>query len=308
MSRIHEALKKAAEERAAAAHAGSTTTDTTEFLEIREDAHRPAEPKEMPPIKPLSGGVLAPKSQAVLRFEDLRERCCHPVWKPNPRMNVFKAQDSEQGGAECFRTLRSRLHQVAATRPLKRILVTSSLPKEGKTFVTTNLALSVVQQADRRVLLIDADLRASRLHLPFGAPCTPGLTEYLRGEADEFSVIQSGTVENLCLIPGGSEVANPSELLLDERMKHLLEVVTPLFDFVILDSAPAIPVHDPNLLADMCDGTLFVLRAGVTDVEIAARAAAQFENKNLLGVVLNGVGPDANYGQYYNGVYGAAEK
>jgi protein-tyrosine kinase len=195
------------------------------------------------------------------------------------------------------------LHQIAGTRTLKRILVTSSVPAEGKTFVATNLALSIIRQPDRRVLLIDADLRASRLHLPFGAPATPGLSEYLRGEADQYSVIQIGADEKLCLIPGGNAVANPSELLLSERMKHLLDLVTPIFDFVILDSPPAIPVHDPNLLADFCDGTLFVVRAGVTDLEVAARAVAEFKGKNLLGVVLNGVGPEATYGQYYRGSY-----
>jgi capsular exopolysaccharide synthesis family protein len=223
-------------------------------------------------------------------------------------LSAFNDQESEKGGSECFRTLRSRLHQIAATRTLKRILVTSSVPGEGKTFVTANLAMSIIRQPNRRVLLIDADLRASRLHLPFGAPATPGLTEYLRGDLDEYSVIQSGISENLCLIAGGSETANPSELLLSERMKRLLDFATPIFDFVILDSPPAIPVHDPILLADFCDGTLLVVRADVTDVEVACRAAAEFEHKNLLGVVLNGVGPDATYGEYYSGSYGSADR
>src|SRR5207253_8539272 len=114
-----------------------------------------------------------------------------------------------------------------------------SVPAEGKTFVAANLAQSIVRQPDRRVLLIDADLRASSLHLALGAPSTPGLTDYLRGEADEFAIIQSGPDKNLCFIPGGNEVSNPSELLLGERMRHLLDVVTPMFDFVILDSPPA---------------------------------------------------------------------
>jgi protein-tyrosine kinase len=291
MSRIHEALRKAAEERASTAVA--------------------PEPVELVPERELSLQAASREATARLqgpsfvRFEELRKHCSHPVWKPDPRLNVFKEHEAESSGAECFRTLRSRLHQIAATRPLKRILVTSSVPSEGKTFVAANLAQSIILQPDRRVLLIDADLRASRLHLPFGAPLTPGLTEYLRGEATEYQVIQNGGAENLCLIAGGSEAANPSELLLGERMKRLLDLVTPVFDFVILDSPPAIPVHDPNLLADYCDGTLFVVRAGVTDCDLALRAAADFEQKNLLGVVLNGVGPDSMYGEYYKGGYGS---
>ena len=295
MSRIHEALKKAAEERAAVSAAGATS-----FVDVavKEEPDRPIVARDVAAAS-LPSTVLPSKDSSLLRFEELQKRCSHPIWKLDPRLNVFKDQDSEKSGAECFRTLRSRLHQIATTRTLKRILVTSSVPGEGKTFVATNLALSIIRQPDRRVLLIDADLRVSRLHLPLSAPATPGLTEYLHGEVDEYSVIQSGGIDNLCLIPGGRETANPSELLLGERMKRLLQIVTPIFDFVILDSPPAIPVHDPNLLADFCDGTLFVVRAGVTDFEIASRAVAEFESKNLLGVVLNGVGPDAAYREYY---------
>lgn len=305
MSRIHEALKKAAEERAAVKPAAGTA----ELIDVavNEELDRPGAFREAP-IPNLGNRIEPSRDRSLLRFEDLRSRCSHPAWNFDPRLNVFENQDSERNGSESFRTLRSRLHQIASTRTLKRILVTSSVPAEGKTFVATNLALSIIRQPEKRVLLIDADLRASRLHLALGAPSTPGLNEYLLGEADEYSVIQSGIMENLCLIPGGKETANPSELLLSERMRRLLDLVTPLFDFVILDSPPAIPVHDPNLLADFCDGTLFVIRAGVTDVEVASRAAAEFEHKNLLGVVLNGVGPDATYGEYYKAAYGSKEK
>lgn len=294
MSRIHEALRKAAEERASATVAAEPLDPTPEKELAMQAASREASTKL--------------KGPSSIRFEELRKLCSHPVWNSDPRLNVFKDPEGEKSGAECFRTLRSRLHQIAATRPLKRILITSSIPGEGKTFVAANLAQSITLQPDQRVLLIDADLRASRLHLAFGAPTTPGLSEYLRGEASEYEVIQNGSAENLCLIPGGSEAANPSELLLNERMKRLLDIVTPAFDFVILDSPPAIPVHDPNLLADLCDGTLFVVRAGVTDGDLALRAAAEFEQKNLLGVVLNGVGPESTYGEYYKGLYASAEK
>lgn len=294
MSRIHEALRKAAEERASTAVAPEPLDANAERELALQAASRDASAKLQTP--------------AFVRFEELRKHCNHAIWKPDPRLNVLKDPESEKSGGECFRTLRSRLHQIAATRPLKRILITSSVPGEGKTFVAANLAQSIILQPDRRVLLIDADLRASRLHLAFGAPTTPGLADYLRGEASEYQVIQNGSTENLCLIPGGSEAANPSELLLSERMKRLLDLVTPVFDFVILDSPPAIPVHDPNLLADFCDGTLFVVRAGKTDCEVASRAAAEFERKNLLGVVLNGVGPESIYGEYYKGSYGSTEK
>ena len=295
MSRIHEALKKAAEARASQPPVSASQT----FVDVREGIGYSAPVAQGLDTAPTNGKGKVDK-QPLVRFEQLLKRCAHPKWTLDPRMSVFGATDSKKIGAEPFRTLRSRLSQIAGTRMLKRILITSSVPAEGKTFVAANLAQSIIRQPNRRVLLIDADLRASRLHVALGAPSTPGLTDYLRGEADEFAIIQSGPDENLCFIPGGNEVSNPSELLPSDRMRHLLDIVTPMFDFVIVDSPPATPVHDPSLLADLCDGVLFVVRAGVTDFEVAEKAVAEFEDKNLLGVVLNGAEREAAYGQYYN--------
>ena len=295
MSRIHDALKKAAEERASQPQASSSLT----FVDVTEGISRSAQAGNELDTAQIKGGGKAGK-QPFVQFEQLLKRCAHPKWTLDPCMSVFGGTDSKKIGAEPFRTLRSRLSQIAGTRMLKRILITSSVPAEGKTFVAANLAQSIIRQPDRRVLLIDADLRASRLHVALGAPSTPGLTDYLRGEADEYAIIQCGPDENLCFIPGGNEVSNPSELLPSDRMRHLLDIVTPMFDFVIVDSPPATPVHEPSLLADLCDGVLFVVRAGVTDVEVAEKAVAEFREKNLLGVVLNGAEREAAYGQYYN--------
>jgi protein-tyrosine kinase len=295
MSRIHDALKKAAEERASQPAEKSSQI----FLNVTEGISRSAPVRNGLDTAPTNSRGNA-DNHSFIRFEQLLKRCAHPKWTLDPRMSVFGGTDSRKIGGEPFRTLRSRLSQIADTRKLKRILITSSVPAEGKTFVAANLAQSIIRQPDRRVLLIDGDLRASRLHVALGAPSAPGLTDYLRGEVDEYEVIQSGPDEHLCFIPGGNEVSNPSELLTSERMKHLLDVVTPVFDFVILDSPPATPVHDPSLLADLCDGVLFVVRAGVTDFKVAEKAVAEFREKNLLGVVLNAAEPTATYGQYDN--------
>jgi capsular exopolysaccharide synthesis family protein len=222
-------------------------------------------------------------------------------------MNVFLKTDEGRSAREQFRTLRSRLYQIAATRPLKRVLVTSSVPAEGKTTVAANLAYSIMRQPDRRVLLIDADIRSSRMHQLLGAPSGPGLTDYLRGKAENDAVIQKGSEGNLCFIPGGSEVSNPSELLLSDRLKKLLDLVTPLFDWIILDSPPALAVHDASSLADLCDGVLFVVKGGATDHQLAEKGSSEFLKKNLLGVVLNGAELGASYGDYYSG-YGSDDR
>jgi capsular exopolysaccharide synthesis family protein len=218
-------------------------------------------------------------------------------------VNVFFNPNLSVHGAEQFRTLRSRLYQLRGSQSLRTLLVTSSVPGEGKTFVTANLAQAIVRQPDRRVLIIDADLRCSRLHLPLGAPNSPGLTDYLRGEADEMAVIQHGQEGNLCFIAGGNEMTDPSELLSNGRLRKLLDLVTPLFDWVILDSPPCVPVADPSILAALCDGVLLVVRAGSTPSEVAQKGRQELQGKNIVGVVLNAVDEAGMYGSGYYQAY-----
>jgi Mrp family chromosome partitioning ATPase len=117
-------------------------------------------------------------------------------------------------------------------------------------------------------------------------------------------VIQHGPDANLCFIPSGRPVSNPSELLSSDRMKKLLNLVAPVFDWVIIDSPPALPIHDANILADLCDGVLFVVRAGETTYEIAEKGLVEFRGKNLLGIVLNQADQAKGYGDYpYNSPY-----
>jgi capsular exopolysaccharide synthesis family protein len=294
MSRIHEALKKAAQER------GTQLDPILEagVGEIAVEIPRPVITGPNTAPLPGPGRATVGSGQNVLaKYEELVRRCAQPEWRLDPFSSFFQSAETRSGGSERFRTLRSRLYQTASTRTLRRVLITSSIAGEGKTFVASNLAQSIAQQSERRVLLIDADLRAPRLHLAFGAPNRPGLTEYLRGETDECKVIQKG-MENLCLIPAGSQVSKPSELLLSEKMKYLLNWLTPIFDWIIIDSPPALPVHDAIDLAGLSDGVLLVLRAGTTPAAAVEKAAAEFKSKNLLGVVLNRVKKTDSYGEY----------
>jgi capsular exopolysaccharide synthesis family protein len=302
MSRIHEALKKAEQERATAQAIG---TDILAASPITNPPIQQEAPTENVVVKSLVVDKVAASSAGFLRFDDLRKRCAHPDWHLDLNVNVFANPDLSAHGAEQFRTLRSRLYQIRTAQPLRTLLVTSSLPTEGKTFVTNNLAQAIVRQPDRRVLMIDADLRCSRLHVPLGAPAAPGLTDYLRGEVDEMAIIQHGLEGNLCFIPGGNQVTNPSELLSNGRLRALLDRVTPVFDWVILDSAPLLPVSDSSVLADLIDGVLIVVRAGQTPSPIAQRACQELKGRNVVGVVLNAVGPQHAYGEaYYSSAYG----
>jgi protein-tyrosine kinase len=300
MSRIHEALKKAEQERSPdhlmadgaareeviAAPASKTGSAGETLLSVSEASN------------------IATASADYLRFDDLRARCAHPHWNPDPNLNVFFNPALSPNGAEQFRTLRSRLYQLRSTEPLRTLLITSSVPTEGKTFVTSNLGQAIVRQPDRRALIIDADLRRARLHVPLGAPSGPGLTDYLRGDADEISIIQHGHEGNLCFIPGGTEVTNPSELLSNGRLKNLLDRLAPIFDWVLLDSPPCLLVADASILADLCDGVLLVVKAASTPLEVAQRACQELNGRKVVGVVLNSAEDSQVYGSAYYENYG----
>jgi protein-tyrosine kinase len=297
MSRIHEALKKAEQERA---NTPTVSSDVAAMPPPPATMTGILNPADLPEEASSARSILP--SSDYLRFDDLRANCAHPTWHLDPSVNVFFNPNLSSHGAEQFRTLRSRLYQLRSSQALKTLLITSAIPGEGKTFVTSNLAQAIVRQPDRRALIIDADLRRARLHLPLGAPTSPGLTDYLRGEADELAVIQHGQEGNLCFIAGGSEVTDPSELLSNGRLRKLLDRLAPVFDWVILDSPPCIPVADASILADMLDGVLMVVRAGSTPSAVAEKARQSLQGKNVIGVVLNAVDDASVYGsEYYHG-------
>jgi capsular exopolysaccharide synthesis family protein len=282
MSRIHDALKRAEQERA--------TSTGSQVEPIFNQPERPNEVQreDMPSLQPSSGATMMPTLASGLNYEALLARCPQAAWSPDPLTMLFFQDDDSRTGAEEFRTLRSRLYQIREKMPLKRLLVTSALPKEGKSLVAANLAQVMVRQHGRRALLIDADLRNPGMHRHLGAAQSPGLAEYLLGECDEFSALQHGPMENLFFLAAGRAVPSAAELLANGRLKLFLQRVEPLFDWIILDSSPVIPVSDATLVAAACDGILMVVRSNETPSDLARQAREEFPDKLLLGVVLNG--------------------
>ena len=301
MSRIHEALKRAEQDRAAAQ--GVIDSPRTPDAPVVTSA------ASVPPtLSAVPSPSLSSSLSAHSAYQTLLARCPPQDWSPDLKTMLF--YNAEQGpGTEQFRTLRSRLYQMREKHPLKKVLVTSSLPKEGKSFVAANLAQAMARQHGRRVLLIDADLRAARLHLALGTGLAPGLSEYLLDEVDEFGALQRGAMENLFFLPAGRLTSNPAELVANGRLKTLLNDVESLFDWIVIDSPPAVPVSDAGVMANHCDGVLMVVRSNTTPADLARKARAEFEDKLLLGVVLNGVkGNSAEYSRYYGAYDRTSEK
>jgi protein-tyrosine kinase len=300
MSRIHEALKKAEQERAAIQGGGMPPNIATAPV---------AEPPVFgePQAAPAAAGTAGlgmPAFSSPFSLETLLARCPQMEWKPDTASMLFMNGDDSARGTEEFRTLRSRLYTLREKMTLRTLLVTSALPKEGKSFTSANLAQVMVRQHGRRVLLIDADLRGPRLHLMLGTSPGPGLSDYLQGRNDEFSIIQRGPMENLFFMPSGTGIADPAELVGNGRLKILLQRLEPLFDWIIVDSPPAIPVSDASVLAKACDGVLMVVRSNATPSDAARKARQEFADNALVGVVLNGTSQEtASYERYYYEAY-----
>ena len=306
MSRIHEALKKAEEERAAQGGASqrgysATVAESPTVTSTEEQREMAA---SLPPVGGLPVSSSMPAFASPFSLDALLSRCIPQTWTPDEKTMLFFNGEDHASGAEEFRTLRSRLYHAREKSPLKKLLITSALPKEGKSFTAANLAQVLVRQHGRRVLLIDGDLRGPRLHMMLGTTSSPGLADYLQGRCDEFSIMQRGPMENLFFVPSGQEISDPAELVSNGRLKLLLQRVEALFDWIIIDSPPAVPVSDASVLAKACDGVLMVVRSNTTPTDMARRARLEFPDDALVGVVLNGTNADAMpYTRYYYEAY-----
>ena len=299
MSRIYEALLKIRDQKATEASGEEAELSKSVFVEADSAG-------EGVRGRSRFGQFLTSESGAqpvtdALGLDELRKRCAQHSWKLDQNYAVSFNKESFDRSAEQFRSLRARLNRIRDKKYFRSLLITSSVAGEGKTFVSLNLARAIARQHERHALLIDADLRAPKLHVGLGAPSSPGLSEYLRGQTDEFSIIQMSATENLSFIPAGRPVFNPAELLASARTKSLLERLSPVFDWVIVDAPPVLLLSDAGLLAGICDRTILVVGAGSTSCELAQTACQDLKDSNLLGVVLNGAEESSmgnTYGYY----------
>lgn len=211
--------------------------------------------------------------------------------------------------AEAFRALRTSVRMANAVKPIRHLMVTSSGPGEGKTFVVTNLAVSLAQEG-KRVILVDADLRRPQVHKVFGLSTEPGLTNLAIDPALPLEqVLKPTSTPTLRILTCGTIPPNPAELLGSVRAAELMQQLGAAADIVLYDTPPAATVTDAVILAAQVDGVLQVVRAGVTRIDLIQRCKVLLERTNvyILGPVLNGVRPHdlgyyANY-YYYGGYY-----
>jgi len=206
--------------------------------------------------------------------------------------------------AESVRSVRTNLSFLASNKKSKTICITSEVSGEGKSFVTVNLA-GTLALIDKKVILIAADLRKSKLHKVFGSDNKVGLSSYLIGQKTLEEVIIHDDVHGIDFIPSGPVPPNPSELLHTESMKKLLEILAPQYDYVLVDTAPVGLVSDAIPLIRQSDVNLFVIRSGKSQFRAAAipeRLSREYGLSNL-AIVLNAFGDDALHSNYYTTDY-----
>lgn len=304
MSRLYEALLRAEMERVAESNRSSEEGSTAAVSSLAAPT----------PLRTIAAAEAdeskRPSSQAdAVASEGTSVAAFHPravEWHPDEA----RLQSMQSRGilVEQIRALRSRLHELRQERPLKTVLISSGVPQEGKSFVAANLAVGLASFRNRRILLIDGDMRRGTLHRLLGAPQQPGLTDYLANKASLSDVMQrmqtpkSGPLHSLAsltFIPSGHDADNAADLSGNGRFEALLRSVYDEFDWIVVDSSPVTPVADGVNLARACDGVVLVVRGGVTKYEIAQRAQQELKATNIVGVVLNAVEGAPLTGGYY---------
>lgn len=202
--------------------------------------------------------------------------------------------------SEAYRVIRTNLQFASLDNPVKTMLVTSSMPGEGKSTVIANLAVTLAQ-AGKHVLIIDADLRKSIQHKIWRLPNMTGLTNVLAENIDYRMIVRKAPIEKVEILVAGPKPPNPAELLGSRRMAEFLKKVSEDYDYVLIDAPPAIPVADAAVLAHSVDGVILVIGYGLATYEASIKTKEQLEKANarILGVIINNVPVDSHSYYYY---------
>src|ERR1700689_3687018 len=266
MSHIFDALQRAESE--SAGTESPTFSVATDLLQAAEQKIRGV---GNPPTRVESIDLTPVPSS----FDEL-ERC--PVLQvsipADTRLVVVGKEESL--AAEKFRFLGVRLRQLRQTRPLKKILITSSIPQEGKSTVAANLACTLARRKQYKTLLLDGDLRRPTAAAQFGLGQIPGLCEFLSGETEGINLYKLESL-GLWILPAGAAPQNPLELMQLGKLSTLMDQLAAWFDWIVIDSPPVLPLADTSIWSRLADGILLVTRKGTTDKQQLQRGLEALE-------------------------------
>lgn len=233
----------------------------------------------------LAAGAEHLPASAIPRIDNCRK--IH-LPKSTQAAVLFQSQNGTAAAAEAYRGLRTRVMRLQTTQGIHSVVLSSSLPGEGKTVTSLNLGLCCAQLHEMKVLVVDADLRTRGMTKLLGYPAAPGLAEILAGKADYESAILATDVPNLYVLGAGDSTISPPELFAGSRWKEFVAWCARSFKLVLVDSPPILSLSDFELISHPCDGVLLVVRALRTPRAGLKNAASQIDSRKLLGVVYNG--------------------
>jgi capsular exopolysaccharide synthesis family protein len=292
MSRIFEALQRSESERSGTPLAPPALA--TELLQVVEREASALALKDFP-ANEVSRKDFADQEEAAKNdLSRFRSLPASPML--DSKLICLTAQESF--GAEKFRFLGVRLRQLQHTRRLKKLLITSTIPEEGKSTVAANLATILARRQQPKILLLEGDLRRPSLAKLFGLGRVPGLSEWLQGESRPIENIYRLEGPNFWFLPAGRPPENPLELMQSGRLSELMIQLSTWFDWIVIDSPPILPLADTSVWARLADGILLVTREGTTKRQMLQRGLQALEKSKLLGAVVNS-SANTDHSNYY---------
>jgi capsular exopolysaccharide synthesis family protein len=304
MSRIFDALQRSGTEQSGIEYPDVMSVATEVFEAPQRQASSDRATTDQAPALEIPV-VQVPVTEALPQ-EGERENGAPPEFPslevyvtPSSRLVCFTEPDGL--AAEKFRFLGVRLRQLQQNRPLKKVLVTSTIPEEGKSLVSANLA-GVLARRKQKVLLLEGDMRRPILAEQLGLGRLAGLAEWLQGGLRRASNIYHLGGPDFWLMPAGDPPANPIELMQSGRLSELMGQLSTMFDWIVVDSPPLLPLADTTVWARVTDGILLVAREGKTEKARLQQGLEILKKSDLLGVVLNGCTNPShkNYYQRYS--------
>ena len=317
MSHIFDALQRAEAERTGSDMQASSVA--AELLQMMEGEAAKREAGERPPAFPatdIAGGKSSIPPQALPGFEmaakspkaelptDTRTEQFGQfqslrVLVP-PQSRLVCLTDKNSLAAEKFRFLGVRLRQLRQSRQLKKVLITSTIPQEGKSMVAANLACTLARRTQHKTLLLEGDLRRPSLSQTFGLGSNPGICEWLQGTGNSMTSIYHLEGPGFWILPAGNTPSNPLELMQSGRLAALMDQLTAWFDWIVIDSPPVLPLADTSIWMRAADGILLVTRQGTTEKQELLRGLESIETTKLIGALLNGSSSVAHSNYYYH--------
>jgi capsular exopolysaccharide synthesis family protein len=290
-------LLKRAEHRAASKWETVATQVGPEVINFAENRQTVQTEPDLPAQAELfvSNSEELPIDQRLRALDSLRSI---PI-SLSPQSRLVCLTDRENPAAEAIRLLGVRLKDLRRVRPLKKLLITSTIPQEGKSTIAANLACALAYASREKTLLIEGDLRRPSLSQMFGAQTTSGMFELLKEGRSPFKSIYRLADTGLWFMPAGKASSDPIELLQSQKLSEMMEQCAGLFDWIVIDSPPVLPLADTSVWSRLADGILLVTRQGVTEKQQLQKGVEALDQRKLLGALVNGSIASSYSGYYY---------